>query len=113
MIKSKRQRARARERELTSGPRMSATGEGERANQLGPVPGGAGTDRQGPGAEYADTSDIRRSDPLDRGRTIAMGCAGFYSSVTGVTHYTVARLWEEKQTQSLGGLGSLVRAGTD
>jgi hypothetical protein len=63
---------------------MSTTGEREQADQPGLVLGGAGTDRRGPGAERADATDIHRSELLDRGRTVAMGCTGFYNSVTGV-----------------------------
>jgi hypothetical protein len=47
---------RAHGRALTSGPGVLVTGEGERADQLGPTPGGAGTDRRGPGAERADAN---------------------------------------------------------
>jgi hypothetical protein len=47
-IRSKRERAGARGRALTSGSGRSATGEGRLADQSGPAPGGAGNWRAGP-----------------------------------------------------------------
>jgi hypothetical protein len=52
---------------LISGLGMSAAGEGERADQSGPAPGGVGTDMRGLGAEHVGATDICRSEPLDRG----------------------------------------------
>jgi hypothetical protein len=76
---------------------------GEWANQHGPAPGGVGTDRRGQGVERADATDIRRSEPLDRGRTVAMGCTrGGCSSVTGVALSEAAKSQEERHTRSLG-----------
>ena len=103
---------------------MSATGEGERADQPSPAPGGTGTDRQGPGAERADATDIRRSEPLDLGRTVAIGraevlqlsdrcCAIHSGEVTGDGADAIAvglgsparaRTGEEGPANSLAGL---------
>jgi hypothetical protein len=55
------------------------TGEEERADQPGPAPGGAGTDRQRPG-QSAQTQSISayptvgsRTDDCDRGWSFAVG----------------------------------------
>jgi hypothetical protein len=64
-------------RVLTSGPGMSATGEGEQADQPGLAPRGVGTDRRGPGVERADATDIHRSEPLIGDRRLRWGARGF------------------------------------
>jgi hypothetical protein len=104
-------RAQARGGALISGLGVLATREGEWADQSGPALGGASNDRWGLGVERADVADICRSEPLDRGRTVAMRCTAFYSSVTDVSLSAEARSPETAQTQSPGGLGSPVRAG--
>jgi hypothetical protein len=53
------------------------TGEGKRADQSGPAPGDAGTDRRVLGAECVDATDIRKSELFDLGRTMVMGCMEF------------------------------------
>jgi hypothetical protein len=75
---------------------------GGRADQSGPAPWGASIDRRGPEAGRADAVDIRKFKPLDRGRTVAMGCTRFCSSVTGVASSAVAKSSKTGQARSLG-----------
>jgi hypothetical protein len=86
---------------------------GRRADQPGPAPGGTDTDRWGPGEERVNATDIRRSEPLDLGWTVAMGCTGFCSLVIGIALSAAAKSSETRQTWSPGDLGSPVRARTD
>ena len=49
---------------------------------------------------------IRRSEPLDRGRTVAMGRTGLYNSVTDIASFVAVRSPEMRQTRPPGSLGS-------
>jgi hypothetical protein len=51
--------------------------ECKQADQSGPALGDTGTVRRVPGEERADAANIRRSELLDLGRTVAMGCMEF------------------------------------
>jgi hypothetical protein len=55
---------------------------------------------------------IRRSEPLDLGWTVAMGCMEFRSLVTDVALSMVVKSPETRQTRLPGDLGSPGRDGT-
>jgi hypothetical protein len=90
---------------------MSATGEGKWADQPGLAPGGAGTDRLG--AERADVADIWKSEPLDRGRTVAMGCARLLQLGDRCCSLRGGEVTRDGAYAVVGDLGLPVRAGTD
>jgi hypothetical protein len=57
----------------------------------GPSAGGIDTNRRGQGQSAGARTVIHRSESFDRGRTVVMGRAGLYSSVTGVARSAAAR----------------------
>jgi hypothetical protein len=75
---------------------------GRRADQLVPTPGGAGANWQGPGQSVWAVTVIHKSEPLDCGRTVAMGRAELYNSVTSVTSSRAARSSETRGTARAG-----------
>jgi hypothetical protein len=87
------------------------TGEGKLADRSGPAPGGACTNRRGLGAERAYVVDFRRSEPLDLGRTVAMGCVEVLQLDDRCFLSAAGKSPETRQTRSLGDLGSSVQAG--
>jgi hypothetical protein len=76
------------------------------------VPGGADATGRAQGQSARARTVILRSESLDRGRTVEMGRAGLYSSVTGVASYAMTRSPEMSQTRSPRSLGSLGRVRT-
>jgi hypothetical protein len=105
-MRSERERAWTRGQSLTSGPRRSATGEGKWADRSGLAPGGASTDRWGPGAERAYAAYFRRSEPLYLGQTIAMGCAKVLQLGDRCCIFAVAKSLETRQTRSSARAGT-------
>jgi hypothetical protein len=81
---------------------MSATGEGEQADQLGLALGA-----QAPTCGVQGQSTQAQPISIDpnhwiRDGTVVMGCTWFYSSVTGVVPSAAAKSPEMGQTQSPG-----------
>jgi hypothetical protein len=57
------------------------------------------------GQSVRTRTDIRRSEPLDQGRAVAMGHAGVYGSVTGAAPSAAVKSPETWQTRPSGAWG--------